>query len=512
MNKITNLNYGTLKGSDKCMLISLIIIGLQSEKFRNNSELLEEALCECIDERIILEVIRVVHSYNGDIGFLTNEVKDFLQRHSDEKDLIGKLYIEFLKDAGKIDDKNVILTPNHIRHLMCRLADVKSDEVVIDNCSGTCGFGIECLEMGNCNYYGIEIDPKLYIIGYANLLLLETDRWNVICGDGLSELKECDKCVINPPYDKNLSFEFLLSLMRNVNDGGKIVIIAPSNLLKKNKKRLQEITDYLTLEVVMQMPENLFSEQGRTVRTSIFVFAKNPQDYRKTTTVYDLDDDGFVTIQRKGRVDVTNSWDKREDIIISELTKKCNQIRMFDDYGNFYQNGIRDVEDGYYKIGDLFDMCKGSLSSEKSIDGDYTFITASEEFKTHNSYTHDCEALIIAVGASGSLGRTHYYNGKFVASNLCLIMTVKDSMKDMVNLEYLCYYFNSIKNKIRKEIGDGSAKITISKDDLCEYYIKIPCIEEQNAIYEKYIKQLNIMKSNVKMLETELDNIIRTSV
>ena len=85
-------------------------------------------------------------------------------------------------------------------------------------------------------------------------------------------------------------------------------------------------------------------------------------------------------------------------------------------------------------------------------------------------------------------------------------------MKDVVNLEYLCYYFNSIKNKIRKEIGDGSAKITISKDDLCEYYIKIPTIEEQNAIHEKYIKRLNVMKSNVKILENELGNIIRTSV
>lgn len=317
--------------------------------------------------------------------------------------------------------------------------------------------------------------------------------------------------MINPPYEKNLSFEFLVSLMRCVNDGGKIVLLAPSNLLKKNKNKLREITDYLTLEVVMQLPENLFSEQGRTVRTSIFVFSKNPQDYRKTTTVYDLDDDGFVTIQRKGRVDVTNSWDKREDIIISELTKKCNQIRMFDDCGNFHQSGIRSVEAGYYKISDLFDICKGSLSSERAICGDYTFITASEEFKTHNSYTHDCEALIIAVGASGSLGRTHYYNGKFVASNLCLIMTVKDSMKDMVNLEYLCYYFNTIKNKIRKELGDGSAKITISKDDLCEYYIKIPCIEEQKIIYENYIKRINDMKIKVKMLETELDNIIKTT-
>lgn len=189
MNKITNLNYGTLKGSDKCMLISLIVIGLQSEKISNNPELLEKVLCEYIDERILREVIRVVHSYNGDMKLLISEVKDFLHRNESEKDLLGKLYIEFLKDAGKIDDKNVILTPNHIRHLMCRLGDVKTGEVIIDNCSGTCGFGVECLGMVDCNYIGIEIDPKLYIMGYANLLLLGTDKWKVICGDGLTERK-----------------------------------------------------------------------------------------------------------------------------------------------------------------------------------------------------------------------------------------------------------------------------------------------------------------------------------
>lgn len=78
MNKITNLNYGTLKGSDKCMLISLIVIGLQCEKISNNPELLEKVLCEYIDERILREVIRVVHSYNGDMKLLISEVKDFL--------------------------------------------------------------------------------------------------------------------------------------------------------------------------------------------------------------------------------------------------------------------------------------------------------------------------------------------------------------------------------------------------------------------------------------------------
>ena len=64
-------------------------------------------------------------------------------------------------------------------------------------------------------------------------------------------------------------------------------------------------------------------------------------------------------------------------------------------------------------IGKLFDLEKGSLQSSKCTEGEYTFITAAEEWKTHNEYSHECEALIFAAAASGSLGRTHYINDKF---------------------------------------------------------------------------------------------------
>lgn len=67
-------------------------------------------------------------------------------------------------------------------------------------------------------------------------------------------------------------------------------------------------------------------------------------------------------------------------------------------------------------IDELFDFEKGALQSSKCTSGKYTFVTAAEEWKTHKDYTHDCEALIFAMAASGSLGRTHYIKGKFVAS------------------------------------------------------------------------------------------------
>jgi type I restriction enzyme S subunit len=63
-------------------------------------------------------------------------------------------------------------------------------------------------------------------------------------------------------------------------------------------------------------------------------------------------------------------------------------------------------------ICDLFEFGKGTLQSSKCTPGPYTFITAAEDWKTHTEFTHDCEALIFAMAASGSLGRTHYFKGK----------------------------------------------------------------------------------------------------
>ena len=47
------------------------------------------------------------------------------------------------------------------------------------------------------------------------------------------------------------------------------------------------------------MPFNLFSEQGRTVNTSIFGFTKTKHDPNDEVMFYNLEDDGFESIQHK---------------------------------------------------------------------------------------------------------------------------------------------------------------------------------------------------------------------
>ena len=131
-------------------------------------------------------------------------------------------------------------------------------------------------------------------------------------------------------------------------------------------------------------------------------------------------------------------------------------------------------------IGELFSLEKGSLQSTKCTPGAYTFITASNDWKTHNEYSHDCEALIYAVAASGSLGRCHYFNGKFTASDLCFILKVKDEKKRPINYRFYQNIFKSLKEDIVAKTKAGTSKESISMKRLSNY--KLPYINIKHQL------------------------------
>ena len=151
-------------------------------------------------------------------------------------------------------------------------------------------------------------------------------------------------------------------------------------------------------------------------------------------------------------------------------------------------------------IGKLFDLEKGSLQSSKCTEGEYTFITAAEEWKTHNEYSHECEALIFAAAASGSLGRTHYINDKFITSDLCFILTPKDTKKYPINLKFYHFVFNSLKDEIVKNTKSGTSKESINQSNLRNYEIPYFEIDKQNLWIDKLVNTKSIKED----LELEL--------
>jgi type I restriction enzyme S subunit len=158
------------------------------------------------------------------------------------------------------------------------------------------------------------------------------------------------------------------------------------------------------------------------------------------------------------------------------------------------------------RIGDLFELEKGSLQSSKCTAGYFDFITASKNWKTHNEFSHDIEALIFAAMASGSLGRTHYVNGKFITSDLCYILTPKDSEKYPINLKFYHFVFNSLRDEIVKNTKSGTSKETINQTNLKNYEIPYFGIEQQHLWIEKLLKTKSIKEDLTD--ETEIEETL----
>jgi type I restriction enzyme, S subunit len=151
-------------------------------------------------------------------------------------------------------------------------------------------------------------------------------------------------------------------------------------------------------------------------------------------------------------------------------------------------------------IGSLFEIEKGELQSTKCTPGKYDFITAAEDWKTHNEYSHECEALIFAAAASGSLGRTHYVDGKFTTSDLCYILTPKDAEKFPLNLSFYHFVFNSLRSAIVKATKSGTSKESINQTNFNKYEIPYFDIELQ----ELWIEKLKGTLGKKDLLDAEL--------
>ena len=262
----------------------------------------------------------------------------------------------------------------------------------------------------------------------------------------------------------------------------------------------------------------MFSEQDRSVNTSIFGFTKTRHLQDKKVIFYEMLDDGLVSVQHKGRVDKYGKWENIKTSLIDRIINNNEKSGTYE-LRKIYKDGVLNCY-GYketakkgnnlVKFGEIFNTnTKGSLASEDANPGDYPFITASEEWKTHNTYDNEKEAIIYAIAASGSLGRCHYINGKFIASNLCLVLTPKNPEEYPVNLLFYSLYLNSIRQSIRNDIADGTSKLTISPDDLNEYYIEYIPIEKQNKIAEEYKNKVLALREKLKEEETIFNKSLR---
>lgn len=465
-------------------------------------------------------------------------------RYDEKLDILGKAYKIFLSKSGKADNKNIILTPDHIKRLMVRLARLELDDVVLDTCMGSGGFLMEAMEVMSkqtedsvklkeiheTQLYGFESDSTLFALACSNMFLHGDGRSNLIYGDSLikkgtavyNDFKnkyKPKKCIINPPYEKNLPILFVKKALELIEDNGRLIVVMPSTTLNKNvNSGTKEVLNMARLDFIIKLPIAIFREQGRTVYTSIFGFTKGSHRRDDKVLFYDLEDDGLIPIQHKGRVDKLHRWQHIEDDIYKTINNGderpgvCEKRTIYD--GNtLVPYGIQREKRSktYPCIDDLFKITKGELASEAANeDGEYDFITAAEERKKHDMYQMEAEAIVYAVNAEGSLGRAHYVNGKFMASNLCIILQERDHVRYPLDMEYYSYHFMSIRKNIVSALKDGTSKLTISIDKLRKYLIEYIPIEEQHRrklIIRQRMEEIKRLQKKEKEMSANLYNM-----
>ena len=156
------------------------------------------------------------------------------------------------------------------------------------------------------------------------------------------------------------------------------------------------------------------------------------------------------------------------------------------------------------RLGDYVNIKTGKLDANASSpNGQYPFFTCSIEPLRIDSYSYDCECVLVA--GNGDLN-VKYYNGKFDAYQRTYIIESKD--KNSLSVVYLYSFLNFYIEILRKESIGGVIKY-IKLGNLTEAKIPLPPLETQKQIAAQLDKCTSIIAKHKQMLE-KYDTLIKS--
>ncbi len=313
-------------------------------------------------------------------------------------DALGVFYHEFVKySGGDGAGLGIVLTPQHITEFMCDLAKVNKNSKVVDICCGSASFLVTAMSKmfkdanpteidrikreglydlakvnknskvvdiccGSASFlvtamskmfkdanpteidrikreglYGVELDPDLFTLSIANMIVRKDGKSNIQNGDCFNKKikddlkkKQINIGLINPPYSQKdiCELEFVENLLEILIPGGTGVAIVPMSCAIGTKFTdvRERLFEKHTLKAVFSMPDDVFYPTA--TNTCIMVWeAHTPHDSSEETFFGYCKDDGFVKRKKLGRIDAYDRW---------ESIKK--------EWLNLYRN--RDIKDG----------------------------------------------------------------------------------------------------------------------------------------------------------------------
>ena len=148
----------------------------------------------------------------------------------------------------------------------------------------------------------------------------------------------------------------------------------------------------------------------------------------------------------------------------------------------------------FVRLGDIVNIKTGKLDANASSpDGKYPFFTCAKEPLRINSYSYDCECVLVA--GNGDLN-VKYFHGKFDAYQRTYIIERKN---DNLYMPYLYYFLDNYIEILRKKSIGGIIKY-IKLNNLTD--IKFPLPEKQKQIEISNI--LSKSKATINNLKTRI--------
>ena len=155
------------------------------------------------------------------------------------------------------------------------------------------------------------------------------------------------------------------------------------------------------------------------------------------------------------------------------------------------------------KLGDITKIRTGKLDANAADDdGVYPFFTCSREPLKINSYSYDCECVLVA--GNGDLN-VKYYNGKFDAYQRTYIIEAKQT--DVLYMPYLYYFMEKYIVELRKLAIGGVIKY-IKLGNLTDALIELPSYNQQRSLVERLEKVKSSIDKRNEQLE-KLDELVK---
>ncbi len=394
LNKYMYDNGINLSKSQKTLFIASILICLKIDNNfiddyneSSNSYNIASKMLNNIDEyyndktftHIFEFITKSVH--NKYLFHIFNVIKSYILEYGN--DILNLFYSEFcLWDRNNDAALGVVLTPDDIIKLMVAELNIKEDEIILDFCTGTGSFLIECSKYSKY-VYGCENNDERYSLAKCNYILRDLNYDNLIynsCFNIRYKSSSFDKIIINPPFgskcnnpdelNKNNSLnwksfkkeqKFVIYGLELLKENGIGCFIIPrSNFNDNNKNKEFKETILKTCKIlkIYSLNSAVFVPNA-SVECSILVVKKMTKEERATgikgeqlVNIIDYTDDGYI-INKKLRIkehdpnietqqrilNKNNNWnfekDDNELINLDMLINKYNN-----DYTHYYNDRL----------------------------------------------------------------------------------------------------------------------------------------------------------------------------